>query len=178
VSPGITAETAATSLSRLWFGVEMSDGWLFETAQVKLAGWMELFGNMFTAPTWRRVLVVLIGAVLSPGRRTVAAALRVTGLDQDPHFTIYHRVPNRSRWSSRQAARCLSRLLVSTFVPSGPVIIGLDDTLERRGVPRCRSRDLPRSNPVQSWPFRHGERVALVLDHDPAGDRLGRARRS
>ena len=82
----------------------MSDGWLFETAQVKLAGWMEPFGNMFTAPTWRRVLVLLIGAVLSPGCRTVAAALRVTGLDQDPHFTNYHRVINRSRWSSRQAA--------------------------------------------------------------------------
>jgi len=48
---------------------------------------MAPFGNMFTAPTWQRVLVLLIGAVLSPGRRTVAAALRVTGLDQDPHFT-------------------------------------------------------------------------------------------
>ena len=52
----------------------MPDGWLFETAQVKLAGWMVPFGGMFTVPTWRRVLVLLIGAVLSPGRRTVAAA--------------------------------------------------------------------------------------------------------
>ena len=154
----------------------MSDGWLFETAQVKLAGWMEPFGSMFTAPTWRRVLVLLIGAVLSPGRRTVAAAFRVTGLDQDPHFTNYHRVLNRSRWSSRQAARCLFRLLVSTFVPSGPVIIGLDDTLERLGCQDCRSRDLPRSNPVQPWPFRQGKRPALALGHDLAGDRLGRAR--
>ncbi len=72
----------------------MADDWLFETAQVKLASWMAPFGGMFTAPTWRRVLVLLIGTVLSPGRRTVAAALRVTGLDQDPHFTNYHRVLN------------------------------------------------------------------------------------
>ena len=67
----------------------MADDWLFKTAHVKLAGWMAPFGDMFTAPTWQRVLVLLIGAVLSPGRRTVAAALRVTGLDQDPHFTNY-----------------------------------------------------------------------------------------
>jgi len=127
----------------------MSDSWLFETAQVKLAGWMEPFGNMFTAPTWRRVLVLLIGAVLSPGRRTVAAALRVTGLDQDPHFTNYHRVLNRSRWSSRRAARCLFRLLVSTFVPSGPVIIGLDDTLERRWGAKIAARGIYR-DPTRS----------------------------
>ncbi|MGI4797943.1 MAG: transposase [Janthinobacterium lividum] len=127
----------------------MSDGWLFETAQVKLAGWMEPFGNMFTAPTWRRVLVLLIGAVLSPGRRTVAAALRVTGLDQDPHFTNYHRVLNRSRWSSRRMARCLFRLLVSTFVPSGPVIIGLDDTLERRWGAKIAARGIYR-DPTRS----------------------------
>ena len=110
----------------------MPDGWLFETAQIKLASWMALFGCLFTAPTWRCVLVLLTGGVLSPGRRTVAAALRVTGSDQNPHFTNYHHVLNRGRWSSRPVARRLFGLLVSTFVPSGPVIIGLDDTLERR----------------------------------------------
>ena len=36
---------------------------MFETAQVKLTGWMVPFGGMFTVPTWRRVLVLLIGAV-------------------------------------------------------------------------------------------------------------------
>ena len=59
----------------------MPDGWLFEAARGKLSGWMAPFSGMFTAPTWQRVLVLLIGAVLSPGRRTVAAALRATGLD-------------------------------------------------------------------------------------------------
>ena len=88
---------------------------------------MAPFGGMFTAPTWQRVLVLLIGAVPSPGRRTVAAALRVTGLGQDPHFTNYHHVLNRSRWSSRRVARRLFCLLASAFVPNGPVSIGLDD---------------------------------------------------
>ena len=155
----------------------MSDGWLFETAQVTLAGWMEPFGNMFTAPTWRRVLVLLIGAVLSPGRRTVAAALRVTGLDQDLHFTNYHRVLNRSRWSSRRVARCLFRLLVDTFVPSGPVIVGLDDTLERRWGTKIAARGIYR-DPTRSS---HGHFVkasgpALAFGHGAAGDGLGGAR--
>jgi len=127
----------------------MPNDWSFETAQVKLSGWMAPFVGMFTAPTWQRVLVLLIGAVLSPGRRTVAAALRVTGLDQDPHFTNYHRVLNRSRWSSRRVARCLFRLLVSTFVPNGSVIIGLDDTLERRWGVKIAARGIYR-DPTRS----------------------------
>jgi hypothetical protein len=127
----------------------MADDWLFEAAHVKLADWMALFGDMFTAPTWQRVLVLLIGAVLSPGRRTVAAALRVTGLDQDPPFTNYHRVLNRCRWSSRRVARCLFGLLVNTFVPSGPVIIGLDDTLERRWGAKIAARGIYR-DPTRS----------------------------
>ncbi len=146
----------------------MPDDWLFETAQLKLSGWMAPFGGMFTAPTWRRVLVLLIGVVLSPGRRTVAAALRVTGLDQDPYFTNYHRVLNRSRWSSRRVARCLFRLLVGTFVPDGPVIIGLDDTLERRWEPRSPPAGSTTIRPVPAIAISSSERPALALGHDPA----------
>jgi hypothetical protein len=133
----------------------MADAWLFKTARLKLAGWMAPFSGMFTAPTWQRVLVLLIGAVLSPRRRTVAAALRVTGLDQDPHFTNYHRVLNRGRWSSRRVARCLFCLLVKTFIPSGPVIIGLDDTLERRWGAKIAARGIYR-DPTRSS---HGHSV-------------------
>jgi hypothetical protein len=94
-------------------------------------------------------LVLIAGAILSPGRRTVAAALRVTGLDQDPCFTNYHRVLNRNRWSSRRVARCLLKLLVISFVPDGPVIIGLDDTLERRWGAKIKARGIYR-DPVRS----------------------------
>ena len=103
-----------------------------DTAHTRFGFWMEPFSAAFTAPTWQHVLVLIVGAILSPGRRTVASALRVTGLDQDPRFTNYHRVLNRNRWSSLGLARCLCRLLVNTFAPDGPVVIGLDDTLERR----------------------------------------------
>jgi hypothetical protein len=110
---------------------------------------MEPFRQGFTNPTWQHVLVLIAGAILSPGRRTVAAALRVTGLDQDPCFTNYHRVLNRNRWSSRGVARCLLRLLVSSFVPDGPIVIGLDDTLERRWGAKIKARGIYR-DPVRS----------------------------
>ncbi|MDQ2802268.1 MAG: transposase [Pseudomonadota bacterium] len=110
---------------------------------------MQPFSESFTTPTWQHVLVLVVGAMLTPGRRTVAAALRVTGLDQDSHFTNYHRVLNRNRWSSRAISRQLFRLLVSAFVPQGPIIIGLDDTLERRWGAKISARGIYR-DPVRS----------------------------
>jgi hypothetical protein len=115
---------------------ESKTGWR-QLSRRRLAR-MAPFDDMFTAPTWQRVLVLLIGAVLSPGRRTMAAALRGTGLDQDPHFLNDHRVLRRSGWPSRRVAQCLFSSLVNTFVPSGPVIIGLDDTRNDGGMPRSR----------------------------------------
>lgn len=115
----------------------------------RLSVWLQPFSDCFTLPTWRHVLVLVAGAILSPGRRTVAAALRVVGLDQEASFTNYHRVLNRNSWSSRRVAGRLLRLLVSAFVPDGPVIIGLDDTLERRWGSKIKARGIYR-DPVRS----------------------------
>ena len=150
----------------------MSAEWTGGTAQTRLGSWMEPFSAAFTAPAWRHVLVA--GAILGPGRRTVAAALRVTGLDPDPRFTNYHRVLNRNRWSSLRLACCLCRLLVSTFVPDGPVVVGLDDTLERQRGAKIAARGICR-DPVRSSQghFTRGERPALALGHAAAQRVLG-----
>ena len=73
-----------------------------------------------------------MGAILAPRKRTVTSALRVMGLSQDEHFQSYHRVLNRALWSNLAAARILLSLLVSAFAPTGAVVMGLDDTIERR----------------------------------------------
>lgn len=115
-----------------------------------LAAWMEPFRTGFTAPTWRHVLVLIAGAILVPGRRTVASILRVMGLDQVAHFSNYHRVLNRNIWSGRWLSRRLFRLLVDTFVSGDqPVVIGLDDTIERRWGARIKARGIYR-DPVRS----------------------------
>jgi hypothetical protein len=91
-----------------------------------------LFAPLFSPSVFVHAQVLLVGAILAPGKRTVTAALRVMGLAQEPGFQNYHRVLNRAHWSCRQAARLLLRLLVATFVPTGPLLVGIDETLERR----------------------------------------------
>jgi hypothetical protein len=92
---------------------------------------------------------LLMGAVLAPGIRTVASVLRVLGRAGDAHFVNFHRVLSRAVWSPRAAARVLLGLLVSTFVPTGPIVLGLDDTIERRRGLHIAARGIYR-DPVRS----------------------------
>src|SRR3954447_12637233 len=114
-----------------------------------LAAWMQPFASAFTPASWRHVLVLVAGVVLAPGRRTVTAALRVMGLDQGAGFAVYHRVLSLGRWSSRAIAHRLLLLLVAALVPAGPVVIGLDDTIERRWGAKIKARGIYR-DPVRS----------------------------
>jgi hypothetical protein len=114
-----------------------------------LLAWMGPLLAEFTAPTARYALVLVTGAVLAPARRTVAAALRAAGYGQAAEFTNYHRVLNRNRWSSRHVAQRLLLLLVQAFIPEGPVVIGIDDTLERRWGEKIKARGIYR-DPVRS----------------------------
>ena len=108
------------------------------------------FADLFTRPTWSNVLVLLAGAILAPGRRTVSAVLRILGRECDRDFCTFHRILNRAAWSSRVAARQLLIVLVKAFVPSGaPVVIGLDDTIERRWGAKISARGIYR-DPVRS----------------------------
>jgi DDE superfamily endonuclease len=90
------------------------------------------FVPLFSRRVWCYAQVLLVGAILAPGLRTVAAVLRVMGLSQCRLFQRYHRVLNRATWSSLAVSRVLLGLLVATFAPSGPLVLGLDETLERR----------------------------------------------
>jgi hypothetical protein len=114
-----------------------------------LSNWMRPFRGQFTAAVWRHVLVLVCGALLAPGRRTVAAALRVMGLGEVAGFAVYHRVLSHGHWSSRALAHRLLLLLVATFVPDGPVVVGLDDSIERRWGARIAARGIYR-DPVRS----------------------------
>jgi hypothetical protein len=108
------------------------------------------FAHLFTQPTWPHVVVLLAGAILAPGRRTVTAALRILGRDRDSDFCTFHRILNRAAWSSRAVARHLLQMLVKVFVPCDvPVVIGLDDTIERRWGPKISARGIYR-DPVRS----------------------------
>lgn len=94
-------------------------------------------------------MVLLIGAILAPGKRTVTAILRVMGLSQAPNFQTYHRVLNRAIWSSLSASRIVLIHLIAVFAPTGPLVMGLDDTLERRRGSKIAAKGIYR-DPVRS----------------------------
>jgi hypothetical protein len=108
-----------------------------------------VFAPVFSRPVWQHVKVLLTGAVLAPGQRTVTAILRIMGLGAEPHFQTYHRVLNRAVWSALYASRLLLRLLVAVFVPRGIVLFGLDDTIERRRGDHIHAKGIYR-DPVRS----------------------------
>jgi hypothetical protein len=107
------------------------------------------FVPVFSHRIWPRVLVLVAGALLAPGKRTVAATLRVMGLAQTPRFERYHRVLNRARWSSLAVSRVLLSLLVAAFAPIGPLLLGIDETIERRRGKRIAAKGIYR-DPVRS----------------------------
>jgi len=111
--------------------------------------WMRPFRCHFTAAVRRHGLVLVGGALLAPGRRTVAAALRVMGFAEAAGFAAYHRVLSHGHWCSRALAQRLLLLLVAAFVPHGPVVVGLDDTIERRRGKRINAKGIYR-DPVRS----------------------------
>jgi hypothetical protein len=112
--------------------------------------WLGPLSPAFGERTWRRALVLVAGALLARGPRTVASALRAAGLGAAPGFGAYHRVLSRRRWCGRAVARLLLAELLRAFVPPGaPVLVALDETLERRWGRRIAARGIYR-DPVRS----------------------------
>jgi hypothetical protein len=114
------------------------------TAPTILVSWLAVFRPCFTAPVWDHILVLVGGAVLAPGKRTVTQALRVMGLAKKPGFGRYHEVLNRARWDARDVARRLLLHLLAVLSTSGEVVIGIDDTIERRWGGKIKARGIYR----------------------------------
>lgn len=99
---------------------------------------LEPFAVLFTRPTWAHAQVLVIGALLEQGPRTVTAALRAMGRSGERRFERYHRVLNRARWSGLRGAQILLGLLLALLPHCLPIVMVIDETLERRFGPRLR----------------------------------------
>src|SRR6266498_5223997 len=108
------------------------------------------FELLFSERVWEWAKILLVGAILAPGKRTVTSVLRVMGLSQERQFQTFHRVLNRDSWSSRMLSRILLGLLLRAFMPADqPVVMGLDDHIERRRGAKIAAKGIYR-DPVRS----------------------------
>jgi hypothetical protein len=115
-----------------------------------MIGVLAPFAPLFSERVFEHVQVLLSGAILAPGNRTVSSALRAMGLDQQKTFHRYHRVLSHAVWSSREASRVLLDSLVEAFVAEGePLVVGIDETLERRQGKKISAKGIYR-DPARS----------------------------
>jgi hypothetical protein len=120
------------------------------TLPAEIMALMSAFAPVFSERIWDWVPVLVFGAILAPGKRTVTSALRVMGLGQEQQFQNYHRVLNRAKWSSLQVSQVLLGLLVMAFVPPNtPLVMAADETLERRRGKKIKAKGYFR-DPVRS----------------------------
>jgi DDE superfamily endonuclease len=120
------------------------------TLPVEMIRVLAPFAPLFSKRVFEHVQVLLMGTVLAPGKRTVSSALKAMGLDQQKQFHRYHRVLSRAKWSSMEVSRVLLELLVEAFVPEGgPLVVGVDETLERRQGKKIAAKGIYR-DPVRS----------------------------
>ena len=99
---------------------------------VNIIAILSAFAPLMSSATWLKASTLVEGALLCSGPRRITSILRVLGLSNEPRFEKYHRVLNRDKWSCALCAKILLGLLI-TLLPSGfPVIILIDETLERR----------------------------------------------
>jgi DDE superfamily endonuclease len=121
-----------------------------ETLPKEIVRVLRVFEDVFSERVWDWVQVLVVGAILTPGQRTVAAVLRVLGLSDERQYQNYHRVLNRARWSSRELSRRLLLVLVETLVSvDEPIVIGMDETIERRRGAKIAAKGIYR-DPVRS----------------------------
>jgi hypothetical protein len=119
------------------------------------------FAPVFSERIWDWVQVLVAGAILAPGKRTVSSLLRAVGLQQEKQYQNYHRVLNRAKWSGLEVSRMLLAALLKSFVKDQPLVLAADETLERRRGSKIRHlgcfRDAARStkgNKVKSFGLR------------------------
>lgn len=110
---------------------------------------LDPFVSVFSKRVWQHVLVLAVGAILAPGPRMVSSVLRVMDLSHLRSFQRYHRVLNRDVWSSLELGRILLRLLIAAFAPDGPLVFGIDGTIERRRGAKIAAASIYR-DPVRS----------------------------
>ena len=98
------------------------------------------FSVLFSRPTWHNALTLIVGSLLCRGKRTICAVLRIVGLSHETSFAKYHHVLNRVNWSPLLASKILLKMLLQVVGRMNPLVMFIDETLERRKGPKIKAK--------------------------------------
>ena len=116
-----------------------------QTLPLEGSGIILQFRFLFSKKVFEHVKVLVHGALLAIGRRTVCAILRFMDLGAEKRFHKYHRVLSLVKWSLLKAGRTLLGLLVERFCSAAePLVFGIDETIERRRGDQIRAKGIYR----------------------------------
>jgi DDE superfamily endonuclease len=121
--------------------------------------------SAFTRPTYYRIMVLLLAALLTVGSHTILNVLRTITALKLGHASSYHRVFSRSPWSMWRLGRRLALWLIEHFVPDGTIFLVGDETVDgHRGknvFGKGRHRDAVRSSHSYTA-FRYGHKWVVL----------------
>jgi len=89
---------------------------------------LNTFSVACTQATFQRVLLLIIGAILTRGRHTVTALLSTLGPLAEGHWSDFHRVLCRASWSPLSLGKVLAALILERIPENQPIVIPVDDT--------------------------------------------------
>jgi len=99
------------------------------------------FAILFScSKTWTKAVLLITGAILCKGGRTVCSSLKVLGLRGEQAFENYHRVLNRAQWSSLEGAKILLLQLTKALNLTGSLVVTIDDHVERRNGKKIKAK--------------------------------------
>jgi len=102
------------------------------------------FASHFTKPTWKNLQILFMGAVLCRGPRRITSILRVMGLIHEKNFSKYHRILSYTKWDGLALSKILLGLLIQILPSSWPILIAVDETLERRKGKKIKAKGVYR----------------------------------
>ena len=100
------------------------------------------FSILFSRPVWQNAFVLILGAILARGKKTVTSCLRVMGLKDEENFPRYHWVLSHAKWSSLMASRILLGLVIKFIRIQNPIVMVIDEPLERRKGKKINLKDI------------------------------------
>src|SRR5258708_28552463 len=118
---------------------------------------------MYGITTWYKAEVLVTGAILATGKRTVSAVLRVMALSQERHYAQYHHVLSRAVWCPLAASAILLRRFLATVDPGAELVFWIDENNERRRGRKIAAKSiLPRGARASKNPFLKAHRFRLI----------------